>query len=159
MQATLSSIWHIQTVACRLPVCLIFCSVKVELSHFAPNYFAVNLSDDSCRAVLIQRVTLNLFIDTSNSKGSPLQFTTSQLWHLYDVTEASCHVQMRPLSPLHHQSPEQWLPFFSDLSQDRRWFIKYIISTDVILSCLDFLSERYFVQQKIFQFLPRWRCC
>lgn len=122
------------------------------MTHFAPNYFAVNLSDDSCRAVLIQRVTLNLFIDTSNSEGSPVQFTTSQLWHLYDVTEASCHVQMRPFSSLHHQSPEQQLPFFSDLSRDRWWFIKYIISTHVILSCLDFLSERYSAQQKLFNF-------
>ncbi len=44
---------------------LFFFGVKVELSHFAPNYTAVNLSDGSCRAVLIRRATLNLFIDTS----------------------------------------------------------------------------------------------
>lgn len=55
------------TNCCLLDASLIFYSVKVELSHFAPNYFAVNLSDDSCRAVLIRHVTLNFFIDTSKA--------------------------------------------------------------------------------------------
>lgn len=49
----------------RSVFCSFFCGVKVDLSHFAPNYTAVNLSDGSCRAVLIHHVTLNLFIDTS----------------------------------------------------------------------------------------------
>jgi hypothetical protein len=83
-------------------ICLLFGSVKVDLSHFAPNYFAVNLPDGSCPEVLIQRLTLSLFIDTSNSEVRPTRLTTSQLGHLYDVTEAPCHVSMRVICPSNH---------------------------------------------------------
>lgn len=128
--------------------------MKVELSHFAPNYFAVNLPDGSCPAVLIQHLTLSLFIDTSNSEVRPAQLTTSQLGHLYDVTEAPCHVPMRAICPLATaatQSPATKLPFFSDLFRDRWQSIKYIISNVSFYLTAISLRERCFVQQKILQ--------
>lgn len=135
-------------------VCLLFSSVKVELSHFAPNYFAVNLPDGSCPAVLIQHLTLSLFIDTSNSEVRPARLTTSQLGHLYDVTEAPCHVPMRAICPpatAATQSPATKLPFFFDLSGDRWQSIKYIISSVSFYLAAVSLRERCFVQQKILQ--------
>lgn len=122
------------------------------MSHFAPNYFAVNLPDGSCPAVLIQHLTLSLFIDTSNSEVRPTQLTTSQLGHLYDVTEAPCHVPMRAICPpvtATTQSPATKLPFFSDLSRDRWQSIKYIISNVSFYLAAVSLRERCFVQQKI----------
>lgn len=135
----------------RVAVCLIFYSVKVESSHFAPNYFAVNLSDGSCRAVLIQHVTLNLFIDTSKE---PAQFSAVQLWHLYDVTEAACHFRLETFFPLSlPRSPETLLPSYTDLFQDGWHFVKYIISTHVILPSLFFFFKwKVLVQQMDFQF-------
>lgn len=141
-------------------MCLLFGGVKVELSHFAPNYFAVNLPDGSCPAVLIQHLTLSLFIDTSNSEGRPARLTTSQLGHLYDVTEAPCHVPMRAICPpfpppctttTAAQSPATKLPFFSDLSGDRWRSIKYIISNVSFYLADVSPRERCLVQQKILQ--------
>lgn len=126
--------------------------MKVELSHFAPNYFAVNLPDGSCPVVLIQHLTLSLFIDTSNSEVRSARLTTSQLGHLYDVTEAPCHVPMRAICPpatTATQSLVTKLPFFFDLSRDRWHSIKYIISSMSFYLVAVSLRERCFVQQKI----------
>lgn len=128
--------------------------MKVGLSHFAPNYFAVNLPAGSCPAVLIQHLTLSLFIDTSNSEVRPARLTTSQLGHLYDVTEAPCHVPMRAICPpttAAAQSPATNLPFFSDLSGDRLQSIKYIISNVSFYLASISSRERCFLQQKILQ--------
>lgn len=133
---------------------MLFHSMKVELSHFAPNYFAVNLPDGSCPAVLIRHLTLSLFIDTSNSEVRAAQLTTSQLGHLYDVTEAPCHVPVRAICPLATattQSPAATLPFFSDLSRDRWHSIKYIISNVSFYLAAISLCERCFAQQKVLQ--------
>lgn len=124
------------------------------MSHFAPNYFAVNLPDGSCPAVLIQHLTLSFFIDTSNSEVRSARLTTSQLGHLYDVTKAPCHVPTRTICPpttSATQSPATNLPFFSDLSGDRWQSIKYIISNVSFYLAAVSSRERCFVQQKILQ--------
>lgn len=135
--------------------------MKVDLSHFAPNYFAVNLPDGSCPAVLIQHLTLSLFIDTSNSEVRSAQLTTSQLGHLYDVTEAPCHVPRRAICPpatAATQPPATKLPFFFDLSGDRWQFIKYIISAcHFILLPFLYVKGASFNKRFCSQVVPRER--
>lgn len=148
-------------VASGPAVCLLFGSVKVELSHFAPNYFAVNLPDGSCPAVLIQHLTLSLFIDTSNSEVRSARLTTSQLGHLYDVTEAPCHVPRRAICPsatATTQLPATKLPFFFDLSGDRWQSIKYIISAcHFILPPFLYVKGASFNKRFCSQVVPRDR--
>lgn len=133
-----------------------FCCLKVDLSHFAPNYFAVNLSADSCRAVLIQHVTLNLFIDTSMLALFNLPLPN---YGIYMMSQPRLSWLDESHFSLSHQSLKEQLPLFSDLFLARWGFIKYIISkhVTVFFFCVCVIFFPFKCEILFYWHKPSWR--